>query len=129
MHDHILQNVDPDVNLLNDILPSFTDANNVSSDYFTLHSYNDKFNSDSLSCLSVLNCNVRSFNANGEILISVVSSMITQPQVLVLTETWLTDENRALANIVGYKGFHTIRGTRGGGVSIYIHDCLSLIHI
>ena len=61
--------------------------------------------------------NVTSFSA----LLNVLN---TAPDIIILTETWLTELDRDYANIYGYTATHTIRNTgRSGGVSIYVRNC------
>lgn len=69
-------------------------------------------------CLTIFNANVRSFNCNGDLLVSMFCSLTKTPDVIIITESWLTDDNSSMAVIDGYVGYHTVRQTRGGGVSI-----------
>ena len=47
---------------------------------------------------------------------------------IILTETWLNDDNKDLANIPGYIGFHTIRlNRRSGEVSVFVRDDLNAV--
>lgn len=43
------------------------------------------------------------------------------PCVIAIVETWLTDSNKELYSLKGYKHIHKIQpGRAGGGVSFYI---------
>jgi hypothetical protein len=37
-----------------------------------------------------------------------------------MSETWLSESNKDIATLPGYKSFHTVRDNRGGGVSIFV---------
>lgn len=47
------------------------------------------------------------------------------PEVIALTETWLTENEEHLYNIHGYKGIFRSRPTRGGGIALYIKSNLN----
>ena len=51
------------------------------------------------------------------------------PDIIVLSETWLTSENVDSAHIEGYSEIHTIRPTNSGGISIFYrnHLCIEKI--
>ena len=58
------------------------------------------------------------------------SGLCKYPDILVFTETWLTNDNVERANIDGYTAFHTIRSDkRSGGVSIFVHNNVSVSKI
>lgn len=44
------------------------------------------------------------------------------PDVIILTETWLLQNECDLYNIKNYQAFHHCRESRRGGTSIYIKD-------
>jgi len=68
---------------------------------------------------SIFHLNIRSFNRNSDNLFLFLSKLPHLPAVIVLTETWFTDDN--VSEIDGYSGFHVYRGhKRGGGVSIFV---------
>ena len=70
-------------------------------------------------CFLVMNFNIRSFNRNIDEFLLFLDNLIIKPSVVVLTETWFSDNN--FQNINGYKSFHSYRLNRiGGGVSIFI---------
>ena len=53
-------------------------------------------------------------------LVALLSSMEVMPDVLVLTETWLSSVDSCYANISGYDAYHTVRERdKSGGVSIF----------
>ena len=120
--DTLLSDVDPDDNFLNEILQS--NENFPNSEIYTLDRFNATFvPNDSL--FSVLNCNIRSFTANCDPFIGLLSSIKFIPEILTLSETWIKDASDQMCNISGYTAFHTVRlGGRGGGVSVYCRDNL-----
>ena len=63
---------------------------------------------------------MRSLNANKDSFFAMLNSLESYPEILILTETWYT--NDSIIEINGFVGFHTLRGNqrRSGGVSIYI---------
>ena len=65
--------------------------------------------------------NIRSFNANSEIFLSMFQNYNCFPDILCLTETWFNEFSSE--EIPGFTSYHTIRENgRSGGVSIYIKD-------
>ena len=46
--------------------------------------------------------------------------------ILVLTETWLTKEETEYFDVEVFKGVHSCRDGRAGGVSIYLKNHLNL---
>ena len=88
------------------------------SDYYTVDSFNNfskKFNN---SKLSVITFNVRSFHKHCDEFIGFLNCINLKFDVIILTETWLSDLNKDVANIVGYDVVHSIRTKKQcGGVS------------
>ena len=94
------------------------------SKYFTINDYNNiKF--DPKTFFSLLNYNIRSFNANNESFFTFVHSLNYSFDCIVLTESWNNTQVINNCLIPNYLGFHTYRqNSRGGGVSIF-----SVIHL
>ena len=119
MNDHlnIIDNIDPDENYFDHIFPSINASEQ--SKYFT----SSQFNSLCLqypNSITILNFNIRSFTKNSNLLFASFDPNFI-PEILVLTETWFTDNN--IQNIPGYNSYHTLRiGRSSGGVSIYVKD-------
>ena len=90
---------------------------------FSPEQFNNKFGSFNNRKLFVLNFNIRSFN-NYEQLSVLLDELCRTPDVLIITETWNSDDKSA--EIHGYKSFHCNRAAnkRGGGVSIFISNQL-----
>ena len=81
----------------------------IQSDYYTIDNFNSKF-SKSCADFHKVNANIRSFTKN-------IYNLLNY--AIILTETWLNDDNKDLANIPGYIGFHTIwLNKRSGRVSV-----------
>ena len=82
----------------------------------------DEFNSllAPANDFTLLNLNIRSFNANGDKLLGLLCSLYRVPDVIVLTETWGNDDNVDQICLDGYDCYNTLRfgNGRGGGVSI-----------
>ena len=78
---------------------------------------------------SIFHVNIRSVNKNFEKLKNLLQKINYSFKVIVLSESWLKDENahqNSLYQIPNYIPIHQIRkGSKGGGVSIYIHKTLN----
>lgn len=86
-HDNGFSSIDHDYNFNNLILNSFNQSRQ--SDYYTL----DLFNA--------LNFNIRSFISNDNSLLSMLRTLKDDPDVGVLTETWLDDNSNSFFSIPG----------------------------
>ena len=70
---------------------------------------------------SILVGNVRSVNNKLDLLLITLHNY--RPSIVVLTETWLTEETTDFLLAPGYRHFHITReGKRGGGVSILVNS-------
>ena len=113
MHDFL----DPDENHFHDCYDSLND--NICK-YYTVSDFIRKMSVNKKG-LSMINFNVRSFNANFDSFISIFDDFETTPDVLVLTETWFRDNS--LKEIPYFHDFHTNRELRhSGGVSVYVKE-------
>ena len=115
--ENIHSEIDPDTNYLNEPLNDATDS---PSPYYSVADFNHIVNkrSNELLCVSY---NIRSYNANKDTFFTTFQTVNSYPDVMVLTETWFTDENAK--SIDSYNCYHTIRSDRrSGGVSIYVSD-------
>ena len=79
--------------------------------------------------MSILTVNVRSLKKHLNDLEALVHSLESPPNVICLTETWLTDNDDIDSLLVpGYKNYAIKnRNTHGGGVMIQIQDSMSLL--
>ena len=113
----ILASIDPDENILRDYYSLLGTCR-----YYTIEEYarlnlNENYN------LSVINYNIRSFNANGTAFQSMLGSNSLIHDIVVLTETWNDSFNLEICKLDGYIGNHTYREvSRGGGVSIFCRN-------
>ena len=71
--------------------------------------------------------NIRSRDKNGDEMIAVLEAINKQPDILVLTESFLDSNSLRTSKIDGYNDFHVVRGdTNRGGVSIYTRSHLEV---
>lgn len=114
------RSIDPDDNFFNDN-SNFIASDNQSS-YYSTENFNETYDENN-SYLFVININIRSYWSNIDALESFLSALKTIPDVIVLTETWLNDNNVSTCFIEGYsEPYYTNRltnGGRGGGVLIF----------
>ena len=81
------------------------------------------------SNMSILTVNVRSLKKHLHDLEALIHSLESRPNVICLTETWLTDNDDIDSLLVpGYNNYAIKnRNTHGGGVMIQIQDSMSLL--
>lgn len=59
-----------------------------------------------------------------------LDSLSKMPDIIILSETWLTNSSVCLCRIEGYIGFHTIRQLgRSGGVSVFVRGCYEAVQV
>ena len=69
----------------------------------------------------IFHINIRSLRQNFDNLQTLIFSSSRKPAVICLTETWLTDDDDVnFYALDGYTFFSKPRGTRGGGVGMYV---------
>ena len=75
--------------------------------------------------------NIRSLSKNSQKIIETISTLNEIPQILALTETWLTNANKAYFQIDNYIRIDAIRNSktkkRGGGVSIFLNKNIKIL--
>ena len=88
------------------------------------------YNPDTLfSCLAdhtmsfnVIHINIRSYKKNFDEFVMFLNQTGLQYSVIVLTETWLTEDS-SWQEMLGFKSYHSIRrGKAGGRVTILVND-------
>lgn len=114
MAGELLNDLDPDVNVFNDYFESL--QSDEQSNYFTVDSLNN-FLLEYKSKISVINFNIRSVNRNLDNFLALLCSININFHIMTLTETWLSSAGCSFS-VDGYHAHHTVRGVRGGGVSI-----------
>ena len=107
--------IDPDLNLLDTLLPS-----GLCRYYDVLELNNVNLNTNSFS---LLNYNIRSFHKNGPSFESLLDNLHINFKCLVITETWINENNLNLCSLPNYNSFHTYRPfghiyASSGGVSV-----------
>ncbi len=104
-------------------LHGHTNFNEVSN-YYDLDAYN-KLHSHCKSSINILHINSRSLPKNIDNITALLASLSTVPDVLVVTETWLTNNTKLLYHLPGYHSHHLVRTNRAhGGVTIFISNNL-----
>ena len=70
--------------------------------------------------ISLFHFNIRSIKKHYDEFLQYLSYLNVFPDCIVLSETFLNDQNKDIYPIPGYDGYHLVRDNkRGGGVSIY----------
>ena len=124
---NVLPAVDPDDNFLNSVIGDLGTTNK--SKYYSIDEYNSTFNSTTLHA-DFMTYNARSYNKNKDPFIAMLKSLSKMPEIIVLTETWLTPDETDQHLLDGYTEYHTARPTgRGGGVSLLCWDTIGTTHI
>ena len=99
-----------------------------SCQYFTLDEFSVVPNN--VDNCSILNYNIRSFNANGATFEAMLDSVETDYDCIIITETWNTAENLELCRLDGFSSSHTYRqNLRGGGVSVFCSNRITMSDI
>ena len=93
------------------------------SKYYDISNYNNSFSTPDSHILSVIHVNLRSVKANVDKMFAMMHALKSHPDVLAISEHWLTENNKDSFFIHGYKHFHVVR-SRGihGGVSLFIRN-------
>ena len=75
---------------------------------------------DHTMSFNVIHINIRSYNKNFDEFVMFLNQTGLQYSVIVLTETWLTEDS-SWQEVLGFKSYHSIRrGKAGGGAQIKI---------
>ena len=81
---------------------------------------------DDVNLYTVLTLNIRSIPANVQSLAdSILCNIKSKFNIIGLTETRLSPHLASLYQLPGYKMFSNCRNTHGGGVSLYISECIN----
>ena len=124
-----IDSIDPDMNYYNDSIENFKE--------YTIETFNENKNFNS-SSLNLFHNNARSIMADGRMdEYNILFKAIDNPfNIMVFTETWLTETNKHLCNFEGYTPLHLLHPvdaqfdlkTKGGGVSIFIKHNIEFIY-
>ena len=104
--------IDPDLNY-----DFFSDTLNNPSPYVSFDEYISA--AHNMNSFSIINYNIRSFHENFKKFSCGFNSQ-ELPHVLCLTETWFNSDD--ISNIPNYTGHHVIRGSRSGGISLFVDN-------
>ena len=90
---------------------------------YTLYEYN-KLSYDFLNNLSIIILNILSFNKNIDNFLTFLDLFTYEPDILILTETWLTKYDDPIIYLKNYNIYQTNRSfknkKRGGCVAIFV---------
>lgn len=97
----------------------------VNFNYFDLHKFHSspEINTCSNKALSLLNCNIRSIQANFDNLVQLLNDLNYPFNIISLSETWLRS-NKQICNLdlPGYSFLSQLTTQRAGGVGLYIRN-------
>ena len=123
----VLQTISNTVNiphLFNFDLESNTPSK-VNFNYFDIHKFNSspEINSSSNKAFSLLNCDIRSIQANFDNLVQLLSDLNFPFNIISISETWLrSSEQIANFDLPGYSFLSQSTTLRAGGVGLYIKN-------
>ena len=87
---------------------------------------NDFFSEKSVSNFSFLNYNIRSLPAKYDEFNNFLSNKNCNFEAILLTESWISDQNSPFLEFKNYNSFHVHRSSKkGGGVSVLVRSDLS----
>ena len=111
---HDSPEAEEDFNLSLDIL-------NIDSKYISVSDFQqNKYN---VPTFSFLNFNIRSLLANYDKFTDMIQNCKLEIDVILITESWLSENCAEFLNIPSYTSKHSFRTLqRGGGVSIFIKE-------
>ena len=93
--------------------------------YYDIEQYNKSFAAHKKDILSILHLNIRSVNKNGDEMSSIISSLMHQPDVIAVSESFLDSNSSSHFSLPNYVGYHSTREVqKRGGVSIFVRDYL-----
>ena len=118
----LADNDDLGLNMLNEI-HSHLDFD-LMSNYYSIDKYNRSLPKDTDNLLSIMHFNIRSCKKNFDTLRIILESLSHKPDVICLSETWLTDINMHCFFLEGFIAYHIIRPDRKarGGVSCFVNE-------
>ena len=98
-----VNNLDPDYNYFDELQNPST--SNTQSKYYNVNEFNNNFRDyDFDKGITIFNYNVGSFKTNHENYFTMLSSLCCEPDIVVLTETWLHSDN-----VAGHRRYGRIR--------------------
>ena len=110
----IFPDLDPDLNFFD----MFSPSNEFTIEQFNSFLKNEKIN---VSYLKIIGYNIRSFHRHIDEFISLLQNANYLSDIIILSETWLTNENKEYAIINRYQSKHIIREIGcSGGISVFM---------
>ena len=96
------------------------------SKYYSIDDYNRSLATNPHNILSIMHFNIRSLHKNIDNLKVALESLNCSPDVVCLSETWLTELNQHSYILDGYIAYHVTRPGQAarGGVSCFVKDTL-----
>ena len=105
--------------------PKCNTPSKVNFNYFDLHKFHrsPEINTCSNKALSLLNCNIRSIQANFDNLVQLLNDLNYPFNIISLSETWLrSNEQISNLDLPGYSFLSQLTTQRAGGVGLYIRN-------
>ena len=105
--------------------PACNTPSKVNFNYFDLHKFHSspEINTCSNKALSLLNCNIRSIQANFDNLVQLLNDLNYPFNIISLSETWLrSNEQISNLDLPGYSFLSQPTTQRAGGVGLYIRN-------
>ena len=104
--------------------PESNTPSKVNFNYFDIHKFHcsPEINSCSNKAFSLLNCNIRSIQANFDNLEQFLNDLNYPFNIISLSETWINRSNEQISNLdlPGYSFLSQPTTQRAGGVGMYI---------
>ena len=114
----IFSEVNIDTNHFSELYPNLQQS--IDEQYYTIDKFNRNFSANN-NDLSIFHVNIRSLNANGDILSGFLSTLNRKFQVICLTETFVKDTEASFLQFNDYNIIHSTRtGRRAGGAALLI---------
>ena len=110
---NVENDIDADINHFDQIYPSL--QNSRRNQYYNTETFNELVSDLNERDFSVIHLNINSIRANGDCLLSFLSTLNLKFDIICLTETRLTDLEQADSVFQNYKCYCSNRLNRGGG--------------
>ena len=91
------------------------------SQYYDINQYNNSIPLHNEDIVSIVHFNIRSLVKNGNELTVLLHSLVKQPDVIVISESFLDSDSMSDFQLNNYIAFHVTRdNSKRGGVSIFV---------
>lgn len=91
--------------------------------YYDLDYYSATFKSLFIPLVHIMHENIRSTRGNFDDLKALITTLSSQPDLIAVSDTWLTENTTFSYQLEGYGSLHMVRTARDhGGVSIYVRN-------